>query len=288
MRKQALLAVPAAAGLIVAAIVWAATTATVSSGTEGRWPRTYFTGPLGSNEVLPATHGHTLLSLWSGISGNTASQERSLMQQRITDMGRSPDLIGFQCDSRCSAGSGTFDTALGARSRVIVRITGGQPLCSRDWHRARPCARKYRLRRRQSMTVRTRARGAAGAYATSSRRMIAVTGLGPLCSVDRHRARPCARDYGLRPPHTLTLRARATSSTQLSENWIHSKGAVPFVTWRPDGSYAQIAAGSADSETTLPQIGSRRSDTGSWSACSMSSTINPGTPRTSSRRGVML
>ena len=221
----------------------------VSSGTEGSWPRTYFTGPLGRNEVLPATHGHTLLSLWSGVVGYTASQERSLMQQRITDMGRSPDLIGFQCDSRCSAGSGTFDTAHGARSRVIVRITGGQSLCSLDGHRARPCARKYRLRRRQSLTVRTRARGArAGAYATSSRRMIAVTGLGPLCSVDRHRARPCTRNYGLRPPHTLTLRARATSSTELSENWIHSKGAVAFVTWRPDGSYAQIAAGSADSE----------------------------------------
>jgi hypothetical protein len=176
MRKQVLLAAPAAAGLIVAAIVWAATTATVSSGTEGSWPRTYFTGPLGSNEVLPATHGHTLLSLWPGIVGSTASQQRSLMQLRITDMRRSPDLIGFQCDSRCSAGSGTFDTALGARSRIIVR------------------------------------------------------------------------NYGVRPPHTLTLRARATSSTHLSENWIHSKGAVPFVTWRPDGSYAQIAAGSADSE----------------------------------------
>lgn len=249
MRKQVLLTVPLAAALIVATVAWAAGTAVLSSGNGSSWPSTYFNGPLGGNEVLPATHGHTLMSLWVGTVGDTASQERSLVQQRITDMGRSPDLIGFQCDSRCSPRSGTFDTAPGARSRVIVRITGGQPLCSLDGHRARPCARKYKLRRRQSLSLRTRARGArAGVYATSSRRVIAVTALGPLCSVDRHRARPCRRNYGLRPPHTLTLRARATSSSDLSENWIHSKGAVSFVTWSPGGSYAQIAAGSADSE----------------------------------------
>ena len=47
------------------------------------------------------------------------------MQQRITDMGRSPDLIGFQCDSRCSAGSGTFDTALGAEVAISFGSRAG-------------------------------------------------------------------------------------------------------------------------------------------------------------------
>lgn len=249
MRKQVLLGVALATALVVTAVAWAAATGVVTSGSRGSWPTTYVNGPLGKNEVLPATQGDTLLSLWSGLVGNTASQERSLVQQRITDMGRSPDLIGFQCDSRCSAGSATFDTAPGARARVIARIRGGHPLCSVDRHRARPCARKYRLRPRHSLTLRTRARGArAGAHAISSRITITVTRPDPLCSVDRHRARPCSRKYRLKPGHTLTLRARATSSTGLSENWIHSQGAVPFVTWSPNGSYAQIAAGGEDSE----------------------------------------
>ena len=148
MRKPVLLVVALAAALVVAAVVWAAANAVVTSSSGSSWPSTYFNGPLGNNEVLPATQGHTLLSLWSGVVGKTASQERSLVQRRITDMGRSPDLIGFQCDRRCSAGSATFDT----------------------------------------------------------------------------------------------------SRTHLSENWIHSKSAIPFVTWSPGGSYAQIAAGSEDSE----------------------------------------
>ena len=147
MRRLALLAVALVPALVVAAAVWAAATS-VTSGSGGRWPSTYFNGPLGTNEVLPARHGHTLLSLWSGVVGKTASQERSFVHQRITDLGRPPDLIGFQCDRGCPAGSATFDT----------------------------------------------------------------------------------------------------SRRHLSENWIHSNSAVPFVTWSPGRSYAQIAAGNRDSD----------------------------------------
>ena len=122
----------------------------VVSASRSSWPSSYFSGPLGNNEVLPAVKGHQLLMLWSGVAaqGYTATGERQFMAKRISDMGRNPDLIGFQCPGNPSPGSCGFDV----------------------------------------------------------------------------------------------------SSTDLAENWIHSLGAIPFVSWAPDGSSAQIAAGSEDSE----------------------------------------
>jgi hypothetical protein len=93
--------------------------------------------------------GHTLLSIWSGVEGYTAARQRAFLQQRITDMGRAPDIIASQCgDRNCSVGS--------------VGEDGGKG--------------------------------------------------------------------------------------NLFENWVHSLGAIPFLSWNPDGTYAQIAAGSEDSE----------------------------------------
>jgi hypothetical protein len=74
------------------------------------WPSTYTNGPLGSNEVLPAVKGHTLLALWTAVGGNTESQQRVLAQKRITDMGRVPDVIGFGgCSGSCAPGSSGYD-----------------------------------------------------------------------------------------------------------------------------------------------------------------------------------
>jgi hypothetical protein len=82
-----------------------ATASATPKAATSNWPASYFSGPLGSNEVLPAVQGHTMLSMWSGVAGQSESFQRSLMQQRIADMGRAPDLIGFACSGSMTPGS---------------------------------------------------------------------------------------------------------------------------------------------------------------------------------------
>jgi len=127
MRKQVLLAVAFAAALVVAAVVWTAATAVCTSGSGWSWPGTYTSGPLGSNEVLPAVKGHTLLALWSGVAGNTPTQHRALMQQRITDMGRVPDLIGFSCSGSCMPGSSGHDLSSTNLAENWIHSLGAVP-----------------------------------------------------------------------------------------------------------------------------------------------------------------
>ena len=114
------------------------------------WPSSYTDGPLGTNELLPKENGGLLLGMWPIVNdqGNTTITERALITGRIADMGRTQDLLLFQCDSSCSLGSGSYDLG----------------------------------------------------------------------------------------------------SSDLTENWFHSLGAIPYVTWQPDGTYAQIAAGTEDAE----------------------------------------
>jgi hypothetical protein len=134
-------------GSVAATLVLCLLVTASSSGAS--WPASYTDGPLGANEVLPNATGGVLLSLWTGVAGNTETQQRALLQQRITDMGRSPDVIGFKCSGNCSPGTAGLDV----------------------------------------------------------------------------------------------------SSSNLAENWIHSKGAVPFVTWNPGSSdFTAIAAGRYDSQ----------------------------------------
>lgn len=78
-------------------------TGVVGSG-GATWPSSYTNGPLGSNEILPNSNGGVLLGLWSGVQGNSATQNRDFVEQRITDMGRSPDLLGASCDLPCTTG----------------------------------------------------------------------------------------------------------------------------------------------------------------------------------------
>jgi beta-mannanase len=100
------------------------TTAAASSP----WPSTYTNGPLGSNELLPATKGHTLLALWSGVAGYTSSQQRAFVQQRITDIGHAPDFIGFACDGSCSAGSAQLDVSGTDLSENWIHSKGAVPI----------------------------------------------------------------------------------------------------------------------------------------------------------------
>jgi Glycosyl hydrolase family 26 len=128
MRKQVLLAVALAAALVVAAVAWAAATAVVTTGSGGSWPSTYFNGPLGNNEILPAVKGHTLLSLWSGADGCNVSCGRALIQRRITDIGHAPPLIGYQCDDVMTVRSCALDHGPNDLSENYVHSLGAIPL----------------------------------------------------------------------------------------------------------------------------------------------------------------
>jgi hypothetical protein len=92
------------------------------------WPSTYTNGPLGSNEVLPAVKGHTLLALWTAVGGNTESQQRALAQKRITDMGRVPDVIGFGgCSGSCAPGSSGYDVSSTDLAENWIHARGAIP-----------------------------------------------------------------------------------------------------------------------------------------------------------------
>src|SRR5436190_7910720 len=103
----------------------------VSSG-GGSWPASYTNGPLGANEVLPNSNGGVLLSLWSGVVGFTSQQSRALVQRRIADMGRVPDVIGFSCSGSCAAGSGSFDASSTDLSENWIHSQGAIPLVA-NW-----------------------------------------------------------------------------------------------------------------------------------------------------------
>ena len=90
-------------------------------------------------------------------------------------------------------------SAVATSPTVTVLIKGARPMCSVDGHRARRCARSYRVRVGHQLTVRQHAR----------RSTIAVAGRGPLCSIGRHPAHACRRRYRLHAGQVLTVRARA-------------------------------------------------------------------------------
>jgi Glycosyl hydrolase family 26 len=113
------------------------TTATVTASTTttapaSPWPASYTDGPLGANEVLPKAPGGVLLGLWGGVAGNSAAQQRAFMQQRMTDMGRTPDVIGFACDAACAPGSAMLDTSSTDLSENWIRSLGAIPFVTWD------------------------------------------------------------------------------------------------------------------------------------------------------------
>jgi hypothetical protein len=62
------------------AIVLFALGATLGPGmgaSAARWPASYFTGPLGTRNILPATRGGALVGIISGIPGGTIDQQKA-------------------------------------------------------------------------------------------------------------------------------------------------------------------------------------------------------------------
>lgn len=68
-------------------------TATEHTGT---YPASFYTGPLGSNNPVPADTAGALLIMWSGVTGNTSQQQRDFHAQRMADCGRTWDGVQFQ------------------------------------------------------------------------------------------------------------------------------------------------------------------------------------------------
>jgi hypothetical protein len=59
------------------------------------WPASYTDGPLGANNILPATANGVLLIDWYSYTGETWAQEQAQILQRALDMGRVFDGIGL-------------------------------------------------------------------------------------------------------------------------------------------------------------------------------------------------
>src|ERR1051325_8954409 len=76
---------------------------TVAPPPPSGWPASYFTGPLGASNILPASSTGALLILWAGDDGLTPAAWKARVQQRETDCGRHFDGIGIHY-----GGGGTF------------------------------------------------------------------------------------------------------------------------------------------------------------------------------------
>ena len=75
-------------------------------------PASYFVGPLGDNNLIPAAPGAFLIDLYGGY-GTTYEQWQTGVLQRETDMGRPFDGLGFHYD-----GGGTWDGVYGMNPPV--------------------------------------------------------------------------------------------------------------------------------------------------------------------------
>jgi hypothetical protein len=95
------------------------------------FPYNYKTGPLGSNNVLPASNTGALFGMWSGLStAGGADGQRAYLVDHIADTGRSPDIIGCQEDTYTFGGTSNEDWiySLGAVPVVGLGEGGGSSM----------------------------------------------------------------------------------------------------------------------------------------------------------------
>jgi len=87
------------------------------------YPASFFTGPLGANNIVPTDPNGALLVMWSGVAGiaGGASGQRAFLQQRLNDIGRTPDGIGTQIDTY---------TVSGETSEAWIHGLGAIPIIS--------------------------------------------------------------------------------------------------------------------------------------------------------------
>jgi len=98
------------------------------------WPASYFTGPLGSENILPAVSTGSLLNLWSGGVGNNADS-RALVQSRIADSGRTPDCVATKLTGADLANGDSYSLGgAGGRGEIWIHSLGAVPIVSWDWN----------------------------------------------------------------------------------------------------------------------------------------------------------
>jgi hypothetical protein len=116
------------------AIVLFALGATLGPGmgaSAARWPASYFTGPLGTRNILPATRGGALVGIISGIPGGTIDQQKAAIKAREAYAGRRFDVY-----HTFLGGAGTYNGirncahANGVKMVRWAHRRGGVPLVS--------------------------------------------------------------------------------------------------------------------------------------------------------------
>jgi len=90
------------------------------------YPASYFSGPLGQNEILPASTTGFLSGMWSGEDGFTPTQARARVEQRIADSGRTFNFISAQLTLSDLGNSDTY----GTRSENWIHSLGSIPMFS--------------------------------------------------------------------------------------------------------------------------------------------------------------
>jgi hypothetical protein len=85
------------------------------------YPVSFFTGPLGVRNVVPANSGGVLVGLWTGVKGNSEDQQRQLIQQRMSDCGRNFDFIQFQ-DTQLSVAGSSAEDWINSKGAVPVHV----------------------------------------------------------------------------------------------------------------------------------------------------------------------
>jgi hypothetical protein len=96
-----------------------------------RWPASYFTGPLGTRNILPATRGGALVGIFSGIPNGTIDQQKAATKAREAYAGRRFDVY-----HTFLGGAGTYNGirhcayANGVKMVRWAHFRGGVPLLS--------------------------------------------------------------------------------------------------------------------------------------------------------------
>ena len=95
------------------------------------FPASYYTGPLGANNVLPNSETGALLILWHEIEGQTGTQRRASLLQRMVDCGgRDLDCVGIHYGGIDSEIPGRGGSSMGSGAEAWAHSVGAIPCVS--------------------------------------------------------------------------------------------------------------------------------------------------------------
>lgn len=91
------------------------------------FPASYYTGPLGANNILPASDTGALVILYHD-STETAAQKRVVVEQRMTDCGRAFDGIGVHYGGTAGEIPGAGGSMYGSGAEAWIHGLGSIPI----------------------------------------------------------------------------------------------------------------------------------------------------------------